>query len=405
MMQASGGRQDRRRRAWVGIGMLAACVLAGPVLVPASALAQAQGPEGSPLQVIPPRHHRPIPPRTPYQPSGPWSLRLADLVTQVGRTFNVDCPGPVPGGYVAGGVWGTDLYTSDSVICLAAVHAGRIRADRGGRVRLQIWPGAPGYKGSNRNGVTTAAWGAYQSSFSFNVLGHVPTFADVARLFPVDPWTVAANVYTGQHGQVFTHVCPAGGRPQGSVWGSDLYTTDSNLCAAAVHAGVVTPDTGGKVTFQLLPGTSAYAGTSRNGVQTSPWGAYQASFSFQLGSAGMALVLNPPPPPPPPKARPAAAWSRNASAHAGQVGATVAYDCPPFDSYSGSAGAVWGTDVYTADSAVCVAAVHAGRIAFTAGGRVSIVMVDGKSSYAGSTRGGVTTQSWGPYQSAFTFNP
>jgi hypothetical protein len=64
---------------------------------------------------------------------------------------------------------------------------------------------------------------------------------------------------------------------------------------------------------------------------------------------------------------------------------------------------VWGTDVYTADSSVCAAAVHAGRIAFSSGGRVSIVMVDGKSSYTGSTRSGVTTQSWGPYQSAFTF--
>src|SRR4029078_2690572 len=29
------------------------------------------------------------------------------------------------------------------------------------------------------------------------------------------------------------------GRPEGSVWGTDIYTTDSRLAAAAVHAGAL----------------------------------------------------------------------------------------------------------------------------------------------------------------------
>jgi hypothetical protein len=37
---------------------------------------------------------------------------------------------------------------------------------------------------------------------------------------------------------------------RGSVWGSGVYTTDSSICAAARHAGVLAAGAGGEVTVQ-----------------------------------------------------------------------------------------------------------------------------------------------------------
>lgn len=65
----------------------------------------------------------------------------------------------------------------------------------------------------------------------------------------------------------------------GSVWGSDTYTTDSALCVAAVHAGLIGKK-GGTVKVTTLAGKSSYDGTSRNGVTTSSWGSFDRSFKF-----------------------------------------------------------------------------------------------------------------------------
>ena len=73
------------------------------------------------------------------------------------------------------------------------MHAGRISASAGGRVELQIWPGAPRYLGSTRNGITTASWGSYDASFSFDVVSQPPTAAELARRFPPDPWIAQAQ--------------------------------------------------------------------------------------------------------------------------------------------------------------------------------------------------------------------
>jgi actin-like ATPase involved in cell morphogenesis len=87
-------------------------------------------------------------------------------------------------------------------------------------------------------------------------------------------------------------------------------------------------------------------------------------------------------------------WDTNATEFGGaDVGTRIAYDCPS----AGRAGTVWGSDVYTADSSVCTAAVHAGKTTFANGGSVVIEMQPGGSNFQGSTRNGVTTRAWPQY--------
>jgi len=86
-------------------------------------------------------------------------------------------------------------------------------------------------------------------------------------------------------GQRATVICPAGcssGRP---VWGTDVYTDDSSVCRAAVHAGIVDLEQGGAATLTILPGESRYSGTDRNGVRTVPYGSWDRSFSFDRAVA------------------------------------------------------------------------------------------------------------------------
>ena len=69
----------------------------------------------------------------------------------------------------------------------------------------------------------------------------------------------------------------------GSVWGTQLYTTDSNLAMAAVHAGVLRRGQTGVVKVTFYPGQGKYVGSSRNGVKSANWGSFGLSFMVERG--------------------------------------------------------------------------------------------------------------------------
>ena len=75
-----------------------------------------------------------------------------------------------------------------------------------------------------------------------------------------------------------------GTQPNGqgaNVWGTDIYTLDSNLSAAAVHAGLVQAGQSGVVRVRVVASPQQYGGCVRNGVTSSPYGPYPAgAFEF-----------------------------------------------------------------------------------------------------------------------------
>jgi hypothetical protein len=79
---------------------------------------------------------------------------------EVGKSFMVKCPANC----AMGTVWGTDTYTTDSSLCMSAIHAGVLKAE-GGDIKVTIKPGMGEYKGTDRNGVKSGAWGTYNTSF------------------------------------------------------------------------------------------------------------------------------------------------------------------------------------------------------------------------------------------------
>lgn len=176
-------------------------------------------------------------------------------------------------------VWGSDVYTADSSICTAAVHAGLITIDAGGTVTIELRPGRPLYGNSDRNGVTTSVYGGFGKSFVFPAANSDNAVKEADEVTPVT-WDITTVMLSFEPGKKVKFKCPANGSAK-KIWGTDVYTGDSSICTAAVHAGVITLDQGGLVTIELKPGQTSYKGTTRNGVTSIDYGSYGASFSVK----------------------------------------------------------------------------------------------------------------------------
>jgi hypothetical protein len=92
-------------------------------------------------------------------------------------------------------------------------------------------------------------------------------------------WNATAVDHRGRNGERFSYICAAGG-PAGGVWGTDVYTDESSVCAAAVHAGLISLFNGGTVMIEVRPGAEAYQGSTRNGLTSLAFDASPGSFVF-----------------------------------------------------------------------------------------------------------------------------
>ncbi len=71
----------------------------------------------------------------------------------------------------------------------------------------------------------------------------------------------------GDPGSVFIIKCPAHCvSEKGNIWGLGLYSHDSNVCLAAIHAGVITDEHGGSFALTKIWGQKYYHGKIKNGV-------------------------------------------------------------------------------------------------------------------------------------------
>lgn len=100
--------------------------------------------------------------------------------------------------------------------------------------------------------------------------------------------SLAARDVPGEEGQKRFVKCPAGCLASyHAVWGTEVYSDDSSVCAAAIHAGAIGPE-GGLALFDFLPGRQQYEASTRAGVQSRSWGWWARSFQvFALGPDGM----------------------------------------------------------------------------------------------------------------------
>ncbi|MEI6262446.1 MAG: LCCL domain-containing protein [Deltaproteobacteria bacterium] len=182
----------------------------------------------------------------------------------------------------------------------------------------------------------------------------------------------------------------------GAVWGGDkkttpYYTDDSSISTAAVHAGALQSGETGLVAITILPGMPIYTGSEDHGVSTKSYGSYDGSYSIKAYSYDIDTTVI---------ADPGnfARWGNFADWK------TVATKTFKVRLIGVNSGSIWGTDTYTSDSLLALAAVHAKALS-AAGihGDVSVTLSAGRDSYIGSTQNGVSSSSWGSYGSSYTF--
>ncbi|MDQ6786701.1 MAG: LCCL domain-containing protein [Acidobacteriota bacterium] len=104
----------------------------------------------------------------------------------------------------------------------------------------------------------------------------VPNDEDSEDITPIS-WDTTANGFKSDGGQIYKFRCPAHG-VENIIWGSDIYTLDSSICTAAVHAGIFSLDSGGVVTVEFRPGRLTYGSTVRNGITSKTYGEYPKSY-------------------------------------------------------------------------------------------------------------------------------
>jgi hypothetical protein len=221
-----------------------------------------------------------------------WDASAASFRGHNGARYVFTCPSYG----TASSVWGTDVYTDDSSVCTAAVHSGRITLAGGGTVTVEIRPGESSYTGSARNGITSSSYGAWSGSYVIVAATAATPGIGVGG----STWGATAGAFRTYVGARFAYTCPANGEP-GSVWGTGVYTDDSSVCTAAVHAGLITLAGGGSVTIEMRAGESSYSGSTRNGITSSSYGAWVGSYVFPAAAGGGGGTIGSPSAPPPPK--------------------------------------------------------------------------------------------------------
>jgi hypothetical protein len=195
--------------------------------------------------------------------------KSADDLT-VGSTFTVKCPTEC----TSGSVWGSGQYTTDSALCVAAVHAGAATTDAGGTVKVKITKGLDKYRGTLQHGIDTADWATFDKSFVF------PGFGDDAKINDQFSCRETPKGLKKDDGDKFTVECPANCNPKGgSVYGTGTYTSDSPICIAAIHAGVIEAKKGGTVSVKVGGKKSSFKESEANGVSSNAYGAYEGSFT------------------------------------------------------------------------------------------------------------------------------
>lgn len=320
------------------------------------------------------------------QGDGNWSTNAIFYRGMTGQRLTVYCS---PTAFIPP-IWGTDIYTDDSSICSAGVHAGVIKASEGGQVTIEIRPGAKQYFGTLRNDLESFGFGEWEGSFMVVLPRRKDDSpnggSDVIRRRA--NWNSTIAEFRGRTGTRILVTCPAGDRVTGPLWGTEVYSDDSIVCLAGVHAGVITRN-GGKVLVEIRPGLSVYSGSTMNGVTSMSYGPWDGSFAVIRKVEGNTDAMP----------ERVIDWMTQGDRLGLAVGQRMKVVCPAGQPLPKR---TWGTDAYSADSSVCTAAVHAGLIT-KSGGSVVVELREGLESYMGTTRNGVPSQGYGAWPQTLVF--
>ena len=171
-------------------------------------------------------------------------------------------------GSTSGFVWGAGPYSDDSDLGTAAVHAGYLQPGEFKFVGIRRRHAQPQFSSSTANGVTTNHSVRFSGSYEIVGAGLRDTlFYGEERSPDAKRFTVLVRGDAG-----------------GYAYGTDLYSTDSELSAAAVHLGILQPLELSFIDIEILPGQEKYTGSTRHGLTTRDNGPWHSTFRLSRPS-------------------------------------------------------------------------------------------------------------------------
>jgi len=202
---------------------------------------------------------------------GLWAGQSASgLANEPNRRYRFVCTAV---GEPSKNIWGTDEYADDSDICSAAIHAGVLQRNQVGMVTIVTGHGASSFQGSERNNVISLSYLNGDATYRFD------TSTDPGLV----SWTTTAERIPPGFAEPVYVICPSAGPTDGLVWGSGPYHSNSSVCLAAAHAGVITLADGGPVAVTKLEGTQSFTADPRHGVDSRAWSPGDDAFTVSAG--------------------------------------------------------------------------------------------------------------------------
>ena len=178
--------------------------------------------------------------------------------------------------YVTGDDSGTcyggedNVYTDESPLAVAAFHAGLLKANETKLIKVKVMAGRDKYPSVTRNGISSEEYEACDGSYQLSA----PAPGDVA----VAPTNMSD--YIGKYDILY--IFKVTGQTDEAIWGgkNNVYTTDSHIGTAAVHAGVLKAGQTGIVKIKIMPGQNAYPEITRYGITSHEFGEWDGSYQF-----------------------------------------------------------------------------------------------------------------------------
>lgn len=191
---------------------------------------------------------------------------------KVGDKARVKCPAKCKKGMI----FGTLIYSFDSLACVAAIHSGVTKGSQSSMILLKALPGMTFYQGTQQYGVQSTS--IDKSDYSFQV-------EEAPPVITVDCKTTASvPEFAGTLGMKFLVYCPENcSKAPNYVFGNILYSGDSSICQSAIHSGALN-DRGGEVQFMIEPGQKSYYKKRAFGIESKERDSYVKSIRFFNGN-------------------------------------------------------------------------------------------------------------------------
>jgi len=193
--------------------------------------------------------------------------------------------------------------------------------------------------------------------------------------------------FNGGVGRIFRARCPSCLSEKKPVYGSFIYHPLSSICKAATHAGSLIDNKGGYIMIEIVSGKKIYNGSiGHDGSNSATFAASPISFKTRQGTSPTEISCTDSP-------------NKDPFAN-GRLGQKYVVICPK--NCSSKIVSIFGSEVYTDTSAICVSAIHAG-VLNDLGGEIEFLIDGPQTFYKGTKSFGVISKSENSYIRSFKF--